>query len=79
MTEVNKAITRIRAFVASPHGLSKSGLAKEAGLSPNALRDLDKPEWNPTAETLDTLLKVIAEIKTARKSRPRRSPERAAA
>ncbi len=33
-------------------GLSRSGLARAAGLHANTLRDLDAPDWNPTAETL---------------------------
>lgn len=36
-------------------GVSRSGLARAAGLHANTLRDLDSPEWNPTAETLRKL------------------------
>jgi 3,4-dihydroxy 2-butanone 4-phosphate synthase / GTP cyclohydrolase II len=36
-------------------GLSRSGLARAAGLHANTLRDLDQPDWNPTAETLRKL------------------------
>ncbi|MEQ1551337.1 3,4-dihydroxy-2-butanone-4-phosphate synthase [Sphingorhabdus sp.] len=36
-------------------GLSRSGLARAAGLHANTLRDLDAPDWNPTAETLRKL------------------------
>ncbi len=36
-------------------GLSRSGLAKAAGLHANTLRDLDQPGWNPTADTLAKL------------------------
>ena len=36
-------------------GLSRSGLARAAGLHANTLRDLDTPDWNPTAETLRKL------------------------
>lgn len=81
MTEVaqifEKAIARVRAFVASPHGLSKSGLAKRADLSPNALRGLDSPDWNPTFRTLDRLIEVIDDIERARR-RPTNRPVRAA-
>ncbi|MBW7945493.1 MAG: 3,4-dihydroxy-2-butanone-4-phosphate synthase, partial [Sphingomonadaceae bacterium] len=35
--------------------LSRSGLARAAGLHANTLRDIDSPEWNPTAETLRKL------------------------
>jgi len=36
-------------------GLSRSGLARAAGLHANTLRDLDDAGWNPTAETLRKL------------------------
>jgi 3,4-dihydroxy 2-butanone 4-phosphate synthase / GTP cyclohydrolase II len=36
-------------------GLSRSGLARAAGLHANTLRDLDSPAWNPTADTLRKL------------------------
>ncbi len=36
-------------------GVSRSGLARAAGLHANTLRDLDSPDWNPTAETLRKL------------------------
>jgi 3,4-dihydroxy 2-butanone 4-phosphate synthase / GTP cyclohydrolase II len=36
-------------------GLSRSGLARAAGLHANTLRDLDEADWNPTAETLRKL------------------------
>jgi 3,4-dihydroxy 2-butanone 4-phosphate synthase / GTP cyclohydrolase II len=36
-------------------GLSRSGLARAAGLHSNTLRDLDEPGWNPTTETLRKL------------------------
>lgn len=35
--------------------LSRSGLARAAGLHANSLRRLDEPDWNPTAETLGKL------------------------
>ena len=36
-------------------GMSRSGLARAAGLHANTLRDLDSPDWNPTADTLRKL------------------------
>ncbi|WP_201781253.1 3,4-dihydroxy-2-butanone-4-phosphate synthase [Sphingomonas sp. Leaf357] len=36
-------------------GMSRSGLARAAGLHANTLRDLDQPDWNPTADTLRKL------------------------
>ncbi len=47
-------IERIRAAVTSG-SMSKSGLARAAGLHANSLRDMDSAEWNPTAETLRKL------------------------
>jgi 3,4-dihydroxy 2-butanone 4-phosphate synthase / GTP cyclohydrolase II len=48
------SIDRIREHVATG-GISRSGLARAAGLHANTLRDLDAPDWNPTAETLRKL------------------------
>jgi 3,4-dihydroxy 2-butanone 4-phosphate synthase/GTP cyclohydrolase II len=39
--------------------VSRAGLARAAGLHPNSLRKLGSPEWNPTAETLSRLEKLI--------------------
>lgn len=47
-------ITRLRGLV-TEGGLSRSGLARAAGLHANTLRDLDQPDWNPTADTLRKL------------------------
>lgn len=47
-------ITKLRALV-HDGGLSRSGLARAAGLHANTLRDLDQPDWNPTADTLRKL------------------------
>ncbi len=47
-------ITKLRSLV-TDGGLSRSGLARAAGLHANTLRDLDQPDWNPTAETLRKL------------------------
>ncbi|MBN8808807.1 MAG: 3,4-dihydroxy-2-butanone-4-phosphate synthase [Sphingomonas sp.] len=47
-------IDRIRDLVSSG-GMSRSGLARAAGLHANSLRSLDEAEWNPTAETLKKL------------------------
>jgi 3,4-dihydroxy 2-butanone 4-phosphate synthase/GTP cyclohydrolase II len=51
---VNDAIERVRAHLQKP-GITKTGLALAAGLSPNALRDADHPDWNPSANTLKAL------------------------
>lgn len=47
-------ITRCRAAV-TDGSITKSGLARAAGLHANSLRDLDQADWNPTAETLRKL------------------------
>src|SRR3954462_2939606 len=39
--------------------VSRAGLARAAGLHPNSLRKLGSAEWNPTADTLTRLEKLI--------------------
>ncbi|MEO6226105.1 MAG: 3,4-dihydroxy-2-butanone-4-phosphate synthase, partial [Sphingomicrobium sp.] len=39
--------------------VSRAGLARAAGLHPNSLRKLGAPDWNPTADTLGRLEKLI--------------------
>ena len=50
----SKLIAKLRALV-NDGGMSRSGLARAAGLHANTLRDLDAPDWNPTADTLRKL------------------------
>ena len=50
----NSVISRVRVVV-EEGSITKSGLARAAGLHANTLRDLDTAEWNPTAETLRKL------------------------
>jgi 3,4-dihydroxy 2-butanone 4-phosphate synthase/GTP cyclohydrolase II len=47
-------IDRVRDLVSSG-GISRSGLARAAGLHANSLRSLEEAEWNPTADTLRKL------------------------
>ena len=47
-------IGKLRSLV-NEGGLSRSGLARAAGLHANTLRDLDQSDWNPTADTLRKL------------------------
>ena len=47
-------IDNIRSLLAQK-SISRSGLARAVGLHANSLRDLDSPDWNPTAETLRKL------------------------
>lgn len=57
---VQPTVTEIRAW-ASSERLRPSALARLAGLSPNALRDLHRPAWNPKASTLETVARAINE------------------
>ena len=52
-------IDRVRALVTAGD-VTKSGLARAAGLHANTLRDCDSPQWNPTAETLRKLEEWMA-------------------
>jgi 3,4-dihydroxy 2-butanone 4-phosphate synthase/GTP cyclohydrolase II len=56
----SELIDRIRHLVVEG-GMSRSGLARAAGLHANTLRDLTQPGWNPTADTLAKLERVLDE------------------
>jgi 3,4-dihydroxy 2-butanone 4-phosphate synthase/GTP cyclohydrolase II len=51
-------IDRVRRLVIDG-GMSRSGLARAAGLHANTLRDLMEAEWNPTADTLGKLERFL--------------------
>jgi len=51
-------IEKVRKLV-TDGGMSRSGLARAAGLHANTLRDLTETDWNPTAETLNKLERVL--------------------
>jgi 3,4-dihydroxy 2-butanone 4-phosphate synthase/GTP cyclohydrolase II len=51
-------IERLEAIIATGE-VSRSGLARAAGLHPNSLRKLGASDWNPTADTLSRLEKLI--------------------
>jgi 3,4-dihydroxy 2-butanone 4-phosphate synthase/GTP cyclohydrolase II len=51
-------IDKLTALVDSGEA-SRSGLARAAGLHPNSLRKLGASDWNPTADTLSRLEKLI--------------------
>ena len=51
-------IEQLEAIVATGE-ISRSGLARAAGLHPNSLRKLGNSDWNPTADTLTRLEKLI--------------------
>jgi 3,4-dihydroxy 2-butanone 4-phosphate synthase / GTP cyclohydrolase II len=47
-------IDKVRRLV-TEGGMSRSGLARAAGLHANTLRDMEEGDWNPTADTLRKL------------------------
>jgi 3,4-dihydroxy 2-butanone 4-phosphate synthase/GTP cyclohydrolase II len=51
-------IDRLNAVIATGE-VSRAGLARAAGLHPNSLRKLGSPDWNPTADTLGRLEKLL--------------------
>jgi 3,4-dihydroxy 2-butanone 4-phosphate synthase/GTP cyclohydrolase II len=51
-------IDRLNAIVDTGE-VSRAGLARAAGLHPNSLRKLGTPDWNPTADTLGRLERLI--------------------
>ena len=51
-------IERLNEIIATGE-VSRAGLARAAGLHPNSLRKLGAPDWNPTADTLGRLEKLI--------------------
>jgi len=51
-------IERLNAIIATGE-VSRAGLARAAGLHPNSLRKLGASDWNPTADTLGRLEKLI--------------------
>ena len=58
--DVSKNIDRIRAF-SRKEGVNRFDLAERAGLSRGALREMFKPDWNPTKETILSIERVIPE------------------
>lgn len=51
-------IEKVRRLV-TEGGMSKAGLARAAGLHANTLRECTEPDWNPTADTLGKLERVL--------------------
>lgn len=51
-------IDRLNAIIETGE-ISRSGLARAAGLHPNSLRKLGSSDWNPTADTLVRLEKLL--------------------
>ena len=61
---IDDTISRIREHLQQP-GVTKTGLAAAAGLHPNTLLGMDRPNWNPTAETLRKLEDAISPPESA--------------
>lgn len=55
---VQNSIFRIRSF-AKARGLSRRALADLAGIGDTTIRNIDEPDWNPTADTLRKLEAII--------------------
>ena len=53
-----KIIDQLETVIASGE-ITRAGLARAAGLHANSLRKLGQPDWNPTADTLAKLEKLI--------------------
>jgi len=53
-TQLSSTQDQIRQLVDSGR-MTKSAIARAAGLHANSLRDCDEPHWNPTSETLSKL------------------------
>lgn len=60
---VRDSITNVREFLATGKW-SKNRLAAAAGMGESVLRNIDDPEWNPTATTLEKLECAISKSLT---------------
>lgn len=56
----NEIINQVRAIIEGA-SMSRTALARAAGLHPNTLRDCTSSGWNPTADTLGKLALFLAE------------------
>lgn len=72
MGEISRLIKRVQKFVAK-RGAVKWRLARRANLSENALKDCDKPDWNPRAETLERVVRAVEELEAEEAAEKRRS------
>jgi 3,4-dihydroxy 2-butanone 4-phosphate synthase/GTP cyclohydrolase II len=57
---MSKALIERITRLVSDGGMTRSGLARAAGLHANTLRDCGEPQWNPTADTLSKLERFLA-------------------
>jgi transcriptional regulator with XRE-family HTH domain len=59
---MRESLDRIRRAVADGSPLKKSALAKEAGVSVDALSGVESEDWNPKARTVDALIGALDRI-----------------
>ncbi len=64
MTEIAKAVERIRKFFKSHPDVTLGGFASLADLHRNTLYGLDEKSWNPTRVTLEKCLRTIEKMET---------------
>lgn len=55
---IDRSIERVRAYRAAEN-LTKESFARAAGMGESVLRRLEKPDWNPTSNTLRRLEAII--------------------
>ena len=58
MNDFDRILDRIRAPILDGR-LTKREMARRAGIPESTLIGMEKPSWNPTAETLRRLLPVV--------------------
>jgi transcriptional regulator with XRE-family HTH domain len=76
---VSDFIERVRAAL-KQKGVTARGVAQAAGLHRNTLCNIDRPEWNPTAEVLKKLEPHVEAIERGDwHEPPAEEPEQAAA
>ena len=77
MSEIAKAIDRVRQFFKKRPNISKASVAARVSLHRNTLYGIDDNWWNPRAETLRLLDQAMKEIE-AEEGKPKRRPLRRA-
>ena len=78
MAEVDVLIKQVRDRMLLS-GLRRATLAARAGLSVNTLRDMLKPGWNPSAETLRAVERALDLLDAEAKAAPAPAAEGAPA
>ena len=66
----NEILMNMRS-VARDNGLTKTSIAKMAGLGDTSLRDFWKPSWNPTLKMFQKVEEVINRVERVEKIKPR--------